>query len=346
MKKGAFKLDFNPKSSEPKYKQIASSIIENIEAGYIDTGFQLPSITQLSIDYLISRDTVERAYHLLKQQRVIEAVMGKGFYVLASSPQSKLKIFVLFNKLSSYKKVVYDSLVNELGNRANLELFIYHSNLDLFETYIKDKLGKYNFYVIMSHIDTPDKGRIAAAINQINPRKLILLDNLVEGVWDFKGAVYQDFESDIHDVLTKELKYLRVYEKIIFAFPENVVYPYPKQILSGFKRFCGFNQFDYEILNEIADSHVVNTNCIYLVIEENDLATLIKKIRQNKKLKIGQNVGILSYNDTPLKEVLLEGISVITTDFESLGRTAGKIILGEEQGIIRTKFRMIKRNTL
>lgn len=345
MEVSKFKLELNESSSEPKYKQIAKSIIENIEYGKIQTGFQLPSITQLSIDYLVSRDTVEKAYKLLKEQGVIESVKGKGFYVLISSPKSKLKIFVLFNKLSSYKKVVYNSLAHALGDKAHLELFVYHCNLDLFESYINEKLGRYNYYIIMSHFDTPDKKRIANAINKINPEKLILIDNIVEGVDKYRGAIYQDFKMDIYDALVEGLSILKKYQKFKFVFPTNVPYPYPKKILEGVKRFCGFNDFDFELLQEIRDQTVIEKETVYLVIEEDDLAHLIKLIR-NQELEIGKDIGIISYNDTTLKEVLIGGISVVTTDFEALGTNAAKMVLNELSGPVKNDFKLILRNTL
>jgi len=345
MQESNLSLTIKDHSSEPKYKQIAHSVIENIEQGRIATGYQLPSITQLSIDYLISRDTVEKAYKYLREEGVIESVKGKGFYVLISSPKSKVRVFVLFNKLSSYKKVIYNTLAYELKDRANLELFVYHCNLDLFESYIKDKRGRYNYYVIMSHFDTPDKERIANAINLISPDRLIMLDNIVEGVDNYLGAVYQDFKMDIFNALESGIEKLKKYDSLTFVFPENVPYPYPKKILEGFKRFCGFNHFDFEIIHEISNDHSVKKNTAYIVIEENDLANLIKTIRK-KGLKLTKDVGILSYNDTPLKEVLLEGVSVITTDFRKLGKTAAAFILNNQRGEIKNDFNLILRNTL
>lgn len=81
------------------------------------------------------------------------------------------------------------------------------------------------------------------------------------------------------------------------------------------------------------------------MIEENDLANLIKAIRK-ENLKLAEDVGILSYNDTPLKEVLLEGISVMTTNFEQLGKTTAQFILNNQRGEIKNDFQLILRNTL
>lgn len=345
MEEQRLNFEIDQKSSEPKYKQIVNAVIENIEAGNIKTRFKLPSITELSVKYLVSRDTVEKAYNLLRDQGIIESAMGKGHYVLVSSPKSTMRVFVLFNKLSSYKKVIYHTLANKLKDKANLELFVYHCNINLFESYINEKLGRYNYYLIMSHFDNVDKARIAGIIKKISPEKLILLDNLVEGVKDFRGAVYQDFKMDIYDALVEGLDRLKRFKKMVIVFPNNVPYPYPRQIVEGFKRFCGFNQFEYEIIDELNEDYVAEKGTAYLVIEENDLANLIKSVRR-LDLNIPRDIGIISYNDTPLKEVLLGGISVVTTNFEQLGTTAANMILNQEKGSVKNEFKLILRNTL
>jgi DNA-binding LacI/PurR family transcriptional regulator len=72
---------------------------------------------------------------------------------------------------------------------------------------------------------------------------------------------------------------------------------------------------------------------------------LVKKIRQSK-LEVGQEVGILSYNENPLKEVLLDGITVISTDFVKLGRTAADLILKRERHHVQNPFELIVRKSL
>ena len=126
-------LEISDSASTPKYKQIVNSIVGKIETGRIKFGQKLPSINQLSFDYILARDTVEKAYNELKNRGIIESVKGKGYYVKNTSPESKLKILVLFNKLSSYKKVIYNTLAHQLGDKAQIDFFIYHCNYELFE---------------------------------------------------------------------------------------------------------------------------------------------------------------------------------------------------------------------
>jgi len=84
----------------------------------------------LSFDYFLSRDTVEKAYNELRKRGIIESVKGKGYYVQNTKPESRQKILVLFNKLSSYKKVIHNAIAHTLGEKADIDLFIYHCNFD------------------------------------------------------------------------------------------------------------------------------------------------------------------------------------------------------------------------
>ena len=82
-----------------------------------------------------------------------------------------------------------------------------------------------------------------------------------------------------------------------------------------------------------------------VVIEEMDLVNLIKKTR-SQHLTIGKDVGIISYNETPLKEVLLDGITVISTDHEKMGESAARLILNNSQESIKNPFVFIRRKSL
>lgn len=332
-------------STLPKYKQLMNSITSNIELGKIKMGEQLPSINQVSINYYLSRDTVEKAYKMLREKGVVESVKRKGYFVLNSSPESKIRILVLFNKLSSYKKVIYNNIVQYLNGRANIDFFIYHCDPEMFETIIREQYGKYNYYVIMPHFTHFNRASIIKSVSGINPEKLIILDNLIEGVDRFHGAVYQDFKMDIYTAMLDGLKYFKRYKKLILIFPKNVAYPYPKDIEIGFRRFCSFNHFEFDVISQIQDDTKLEKGEAYVVIEENDLARLIKNIKL-QDLKIRENIGILSYNDTPLKEVLADGISVITTDFEKMGELTAKMVLNEVSGSFKNDFKLILRESL
>lgn len=58
---------------------------------------------------------------------------------------------------------------------------------------------------------------------------------------------------------------------------------------------------------------------------EDDVVTLIQKIIVTK-LEVGKQIGVISYNETPLKKILLNGITTISTDFYVMGAKAAELI--------------------
>ena len=65
---------------------------------------------------------------------------------------------------------------------------------------------------------------------------------------------------------------------------------------------------------------------LYLFISDADLWPLLKDC-QNQGLQIGEEVGILSFNDHVVKELVSGGITTISTDFNQMAITTAKNIL-------------------
>ena len=74
-----------------------------------------------------------------------------------------------------------------------------------------------------------------------------------------------------------------------------------------------------------------------------DLVNLMKQIRDEEYV-LGKEIGVISYNDTPLKELL--GITVMSTDFNIMGETAARMILNKEKGQVKVPFNFIDRNSI
>ncbi|SMG21731.1 GntR family transcriptional regulator [Arenibacter troitsensis] len=341
------KIDEN--SRIPKYRQLVDSVINNISIGNLKIDDKIPSINSLSEEFLLSRDTVEKAYHILKERKIITSIRGKGYYITRTKLISKVNILFLINKLSAYKMRIYNSFINTIGGNSHTDLHIYHCDNSLFANLIEKNINAYDYYVIMPHFKTDDLKHISytdeaiKAINMIPKNKLVLMDNNkleIEG--DFI-EIYQDFENDIYNALKEGLPKISRYGKLILVYPENAVYPYPRRILHGFRKFCVEHKIDFEILDEIFDDIILKKGDLFITIEENDLVSLVNQIR-DKEFILGVEIGVISYNDTPLKELL--GITVISTDFKVMGETASRMILNKEKGKIKNPFNFIDRNSI
>jgi DNA-binding transcriptional regulator YhcF (GntR family) len=335
-----YKLSLNPSDKTPKYKQIINSVIADIERNVLKKNEQLPSISELSEEYYIARDTVEKAYRELREQGFITSVQGKGYYV-NSREGRKMRILLIFNKLSSYKKLIYYAFLKVLGDKASVDLQIHHYNARIFEEIIDKNLGKYNHYVVMPHFfPEADKSLAIKVLDKIPANELVLLD---KDLPDFKHeclTVYQDFERDVSQALEDAQDLLEKYTKIVLVFPSDGNYPI--EIVKGVRYFCNYAKKEF-VSKENVEGEILHAQTAYVVVEETDLAELVKKTRQSS-FTMGKEIGIISFNETTLKELL--GITVITTDFETMGRTAAALLLDNKKIKVKNPFYMIRRESL
>jgi DNA-binding transcriptional regulator YhcF (GntR family) len=337
---GMYSLQLKPQDKTPKYKQIVQSVIMDIERGILRNGDQLPSISELSVEHYLARDTVEKAYRELRERGFITSVQGKGYYV-QTNDTAKLKILLVFNKLSSYKKIIYYAFLEALGDQATVDLQIHHYNVNLFQEIIEKSLGKYNYYVVMPHftLDTP-KATYQSILNTIPSQELVLLDRDVPELKHDCLRVFQDFDKDIFNALENAKDLLDKYSRLVLILPSDA--NHPEELPWGFRSFCLIHNKTFAVV-ENAMHEVLETGTAYVVIRETDLVELVKKIRQTSYL-LGREVGIISFNETPLKELL--NMTVITTDFEAMGKTAATLLLEKHRGKVRNPFYTIRRGSL
>lgn len=336
-------------SRKPKYLQIVDSITTNISLGNFKMDAKMPSINLLSENFYLSRDTVEKAYNILKERKIIVSVRGKGYYISKTILISKTNILFLVNKLSSYKMQIYNSFNNSIGANSHTDLQIYHCDESLFLNLLEKHKGAYDYYVIMSHFKSEDFKHVTApekvvqAIRKIPKEKLIILDDLNLRTDGGIVEIYQDFENDIYNALIEGFHKIANYKKLVLVYPERSIYPYPKRIVHGFKKFCIEKSLEFEIINEIFDDIILKKGDLFITIGEDDLVNLIRQIREDE-FELGSEIGVLSYNDTPLKDLL--GISVISTDIKTMGATAAEMILNKKKGKVKNPFYFIDRKSL
>lgn len=62
-------------------------------------------------------------------------------------------MFLLFNKLSAHKKIIYDSFVSAIGEAAAIDFYVYDTNFSLFKKLLLNCKEDYNYYVIIPHFE-------------------------------------------------------------------------------------------------------------------------------------------------------------------------------------------------
>ena len=76
-----FVFTINHDSDIPKYQQLVNGINNAIAENILQKGDLLPSVNSICKTNQLSRDTVFKAYTILKDQNSIDSVPYKGYYV-------------------------------------------------------------------------------------------------------------------------------------------------------------------------------------------------------------------------------------------------------------------------
>ncbi|WP_297805218.1 GntR family transcriptional regulator [uncultured Polaribacter sp.] len=320
----------------PKYKQIIHSIEDAIKNGELKKGDKLPSINEIKNLNKLSRDTVLSAFNELKNRGIIKPVVGKGYYVSSENINIQQKIFLLFDELNSFKEDLYNSFLENLGEHIQVDIFFHHFNKNILHKLINDNSGDYNYYVIMP----ANLKNTSNSIEVLPKDKVYILDQLHEDLSDYP-AVYQNFEKTIFENLTKASHFIEKYTKLILIFSKE---KQPKGILKGFKMFCKNNSIPFEILAKLEEEPLEKGE-LYIIPDDKNLLRIIKKVR-SQNFTLAQDIGVISYNDTLLKEIVEGGITTITTDFNEMGKNLAQMILNKKQLKIENPNKLIIRNSI
>lgn len=314
-------INIDEYSITPKYIQLSEAIISAVENGYLGRNFNLPSINDLSYTLDISRDTAEKGYKYLKSKNIIRSVPGKGYQIINADLKRKIRIFLLFNKLSAHKKIIYDSFVKLLGDDVAIDFYIYNNDFTIFKKLILNRKDGYSHYVIIPHfVEGGDSAH--EVVNTLPKEKLILLDKKIAGITGKYSAIYENFEANIFDALTSVLSSLKKYHTLKLVFPEKSYFP--KEIVNGFKKFSVLHSFKFKIVDDLMNEPLSKGEA-YIILMEDDLVSMLERILA-VKLDLGTDLGLISYNETPLKKLLLNGITTISTDFVRMGEMAAEMI--------------------
>lgn len=328
-----FTFTYNKSSSLTKLQQLIHAVTEAINLGALKEGDFLPSVNQLNRESGLSRDTVFKAYSILKQRSVIASTPTKGYFIASES----YRIFVLLDDFSAFKEQLYKALRRNLPDNYSVDLLFHHYNPEIFDQLIQNSLGRYSVYVVMN-ID--NKG-LEDVVRKIDPKKLLILDMGADPKNEI-SSLTQDFNQAVYSCLTDGLEKIRKYQEFILVFPHNT--PHPAETIAAFDRFCEQNELKHAVLDNI-DDREVQPGQAYLVIKDSDLVKIIKDCRKNS-YRLGTDVGIISYNDSPMKEIVGSGITVISTDFVRMGQECARFILSRERMNQIIPTRLIIRGSL
>jgi DNA-binding transcriptional regulator YhcF (GntR family) len=328
-------------STVPYYVQIANCILKAMEAGKLQNDDVLPSINELSHRMDIARDTAENAYKYLKRQGVIDAINGKGYFIKSTQPVTKVRVLLLFNQPGSFKRIIYDSFVKHLGDTAAIDFHVYNNNFSQFKKILGACKKDYDHYVILPGF-ADDAGDLLRVLNELPREKLIVAGTKIRELTGRYSGVYENFENDIYQALEQALEPLRKYHTISLIYPETWLHH--SGIIMGLWTFCCLHGFRCHVITDMAGEEV-GKGITYITVRDDDLVTLVERIAV-LGLTAAKDVGVISYNETPLKKFILNGVTTISTDFKLMGEQMARLITGRSVEQTETRSYVTFRNSL
>jgi DNA-binding LacI/PurR family transcriptional regulator len=175
-----------------------------------------------------------------------------------------------------------------------------------------------------------DHKRVPEITRQIPDNKLLIIDWKVNAQEKI-STISQDFGQALYDSLESGLDLIRKYDRFIYLYPTFTYHP--KISLQYFEKFCADHNINSHILYDFKKFDLQKGE-IYLMVSDRTLAKFLDQCDQ-KNLVQGVDVGVISYNETPMKKYVKEGITVVSTDFELMGKKIAEFVsTGEKTNLI------------
>lgn len=308
-----FKFTVDQNSNVLKFQQLVDAIVNSISQNQLKQGEMLPSVNQIMQECQLSRDTVFKAYAELKKRGIVESVPNRGYFVT----KKITKVFLFLDTFKAYKEVLYGSFLKHLPKNISVDLHFHHYNIGVFEKIINESLGKYSKYIVMN-FDSP---KVPNIIKKIPKEQLLVIDWKIH-INNDQSYIFQNFGESIYKCLQENLTQVSKYKTFTFIYPSFTYHP--KVAIDNFNKFCT----DYNIKHNVIldfEKFTIKEGGLYLFVSDRTLVNFLD-LCEEKGFEPGREVGIISYNETPMKKYVKNGITVISTDFVLMGKKAAEFV--------------------
>lgn len=324
------------KENKSKYKLVVSHVIDRIGSEEYRNGDRIPSINEFRMEYGLSRDTVFAGLRELMSKGIIAANQGVGYFVTSTMVKAKQHVFLLFNEFNEFKEDLYNSFIASAGSSITVDLYFHNYNRKVFETLINDANNKYTDYIIM-----PGKFQGIGPLLESLSGRVFLLDHFHPELKGQYSSVAQNFEKDTYEALKSSIELIRKYKRIYMVQKEEKE---PLERYDGLRSFCDKYGLSHDYLSS-TDGRQIAKDDLFIVVKDRDLVDLLRQA-DVQNLTAGSDFGIVSYNDTPLKELLAGGITTLSTDFKLMGKTMAKLIKTKAVTTVENPWRLNVRKSL
>ncbi|GAB4019923.1 GntR family transcriptional regulator [Spirosoma koreense] len=332
-------LRIDDKEKTPKFLQIVNGIISQIEVGAFKPGDRLPSINETSAEYYLARATVEKAYCNLLKSGYITSLYRKGFFI--ASGKTLKRVLFLTGQLNESNRAIVNAVSAQLGKDYKVDIYAYEYQRKYLYDSLENQAGNYHYFVLMPH-HLAETDELKKVLKKIPMERLILLDGSSTAHPRNCASVCVGSGDQLRSVLEQNAFLFRKYKKLNFVTTDNEYIA-----ADWYSAFFGFTE-TYGLEGRVLDSveeAPLQKGSAYLLFDEDALVTTIQEANRNRMV-LGQDVGIVSFNDARYKAVVAGGISVIKTDVSAIGRSLSDIIGQNRKQSVRIPMQFIQRGSL
>lgn len=314
-------VDFD--SRLPKYRQVILAISRDVRRAILTPGDKIPSINEASSECYLSRDTVEKAYKELSRRGIIRSIPGKGFFVSDSVFDNPLKILLVFDKLDESRWKLFNELNECLGN-AELTMMSYEHNYRMLNLSLEEHQNDFDFFIVIPHFFAYQDD-LKRAFSSVVPERLIVLTHAVSGLDEQTSQFTFDRKVEWTKALEAVSSKMESFRRLVVFFQDD--FRFPQEIFEAAEAFAKATGMPFKSLNEW-DPKKIQTGDVALVLEDETLSELVAFVA-DREMEIGRDLGIISFDDDPMKELLIGGITTLGYNYREIAElTATRIQTG------------------
>ncbi len=326
-----------PLGEPTKSDRIISDVIARIRNGEWMTGTAIFSINEAVKTYGVARKTVVRAYEKLAEKGFIISQPKRGFFVINNQPCSKIKVLLILHSYEAHFEQLYHEFREQVNDCCDIDIYFHHYNPKILELILHQNLSEYDYFIISSF----NHPRVPGILGSI-PGGKILIVSRNDRVEKRYNCIVQDFYDGTYQSLLSARERIMRYHKIYLSFPNKS--GHPESLKMGFLKFCHACFMSHEVVDSL-DHQEIQKGTAFLIIDDSDLIRLLKVCKE-RGWKPGSDIGVISYNETPLKEVIRDGITVISCNFREMGREMAQFIKNRKNIQKCLPIRLVIRNSL
>ena len=297
-----------------KSDAIVQAVLNAIDKGVLSHQDQLPSVNQAVEGIGVARKTIVKAYKSLITMGNVEARPRHGYFIKSEETSRSMNVMLVLHGFNAFQEQLYNSFIDTLGPHVHVDVYFHHCNAEVLKGLIRDRVEHYQHFVI-----TPFEHPSLRSIISLLPHDSVLIIDQLADLTDYHHVV-QDFNTSLYESFISVRDDIRKYREHVLVHPDNQFIP--AIIDRTIDTWFHDHNLHADMVTHVDELH---ERVLYITISDSDMADILDAA-DRQRLKPGVNFGLLSFNDSPLKKYVRNGITTVSCDFSVLGQMAAETL--------------------